>query len=115
MLILDHLLQTYGTKYINVEDGDYFLDLETGKVTTDSIKENAEDDAASALRKNVKKDTDGRYTAADAEPIKDLAGNRTSGNKFGQVWYGVKYAADKATNASCYRFKCIYRCKWKLY
>jgi nitrite reductase/ring-hydroxylating ferredoxin subunit len=93
-------ITTYGTKYINVEDGDSFLNLETGAVTTDSIKENAEDDTASALRKNVKKDTDGRYTTADAESIKDLAGNELAGNKFGQVWYGVKYAADKATNAT---------------
>ena len=36
-------------------------------------KRKSEDDAASALRKNVKKDTDGRYTVADAGLIKELA------------------------------------------
>ena len=92
-------IATYGTKYINVEDGDAFLNLETGAVTTDSVKENADDDTASALRKNIKKDTDGRYTVADAAAIKDLTGLELPGKKFGQVWYGVQYAADKATNA----------------
>lgn len=45
----------YGSKYVNVENGDYFINLDNGSVTDESIKENAEDDAASALRKNLKK------------------------------------------------------------
>ena len=89
---------TYGSKYINVEDGDNFVDLETGKVTDESIKDDAQDDAASALRKNIKKDTDGRYTTADAETIKTLDGLELPGNKFSDLWYGVQYTADEATN-----------------
>ncbi len=48
-------IETYGDKYLDVQDGDYFVDLDNGSVTDESIKENAEDDAASALRKNLKK------------------------------------------------------------
>ena len=46
----------YGEKYLEVEEGDYYLDLETGKVTDDSVREDAFDDASSALRKKVDKD-----------------------------------------------------------
>ncbi|AWK50044.1 cell wall-binding protein [Clostridium beijerinckii] len=95
-------ITTYGSKYINVEDGDYFVDLETGKATDDSIKEDAEDDAASALRKKVKGDTDGRYVegtgANESEVIQDLENAQLPGNKFGDIWYGVKYSNHDATN-----------------
>lgn len=41
----------YGDKYVEVDDGDYYLDLSTGKVTDDDVKGDLEDDAATALRK----------------------------------------------------------------
>ncbi|AWK49995.1 cell wall-binding protein [Clostridium beijerinckii] len=88
----------YGSKYVNVEEGDYFLDLETGKVTDDNLKDDAQDDAASALRKNIKKDTDGRYVKTDAETIKNLANKELIGNKFGQVWYQTQYTSLNDTN-----------------
>ncbi|HEX9025060.1 MAG TPA: N-acetylmuramoyl-L-alanine amidase family protein, partial [Clostridium sp.] len=93
-------VEAYGSKYLNVQAGDYFVDLDNGSVTDDSIKDNAKDDTASALRKNVKKDTDGRYTVADSQTIKSLTGKDITGNKFTDLWYGVTYAADKATNGS---------------
>ena len=93
---------TYGSKYIDVQDGDYFVDLTNGSVISEDIKSNSLDDAASALRKNVKKDTDGRYvegtSANQSEQIKDLDGTQLKGNKFADAWYGVQYANDKAAN-----------------
>ncbi len=95
-------IEAYGSKYIDVQDGDYFIDLNNGSVTDEAIKSNTEDDAASALRKNIKKDTDGRYVkgtgANQSEEVKNLENAQLLGNKFADVWYGVQYAADKATN-----------------
>lgn len=88
----------YGSKYANIENGDYFLDLETGKVTDDSIKEDAEDDAATALRKKIKNDTDGRYNTNEASTIKNLAGTELPGNKFSEVWYQTQYTSLNNTN-----------------
>ncbi|CUU50730.1 N-acetylmuramoyl-L-alanine amidase family protein [Clostridium beijerinckii] len=90
----------YGSKYLEVQDGDYFVDLDNGSVTDESIKENAEDDAASALRKNLKKDNDKRYASTEAETIQDLAGAEIAGNKFSAPWYKFEYTKDNATNGS---------------
>jgi len=91
-------VEAYGSKFLDLQDGDYFVDLDNGSVTDDSIKDNSQDDTASALRKNVKKDTDGRYTVADSQTIKTLTGNELAGNKFGELWYGVKYTSLNNTN-----------------
>ncbi|WP_238860833.1 N-acetylmuramoyl-L-alanine amidase family protein [Clostridium sp. YIM B02569] len=90
----------YGDKYVDVSNGDYFLDLGTGKATDESIKSNAEDDAAAALRKKIKKDTDGRYvegsSANQSEAIPTVT--ELPGAKFGEVWYETQYSAQDATN-----------------
>ena len=94
---------TYGTKYVDVQGGDYFVDLTTGKVTDDKIEEDGRDDASSNLKKKVKADTDGRYlkdgtsNAADTEQT-FVEGDRLPGNKFGEVWYGAQLSAKDATN-----------------
>ena len=74
----------YGSKYVKVDDGDYFVDLTNGKVTDDSLDEDDEDDAASALRKKVK-DVD-RYD--DNANIPDL--EIIPGAKFGDTWYSTQ-------------------------
>lgn len=76
----------YESKYVEVDDGDYYVDLETGKVTDDSIREDALDDAESALRKKIK-DTD-RYGDNSNIPT-DLT--KIKGNKFGEDWYVTKF------------------------
>lgn len=95
-------VEAYGSKYINVEDGDYFVDLDNGTVTDDSIKEDAQDDTASALRKKIKADTDGRYVvgsnANESGDVKNLDGLELNGNKFADTWYGVTYKTKDATN-----------------
>ena len=95
----------YGSKYVNVDDRDYFVDLETGKVTDDDLKEDDEDDAASALRKKIKesdryKDTVGTTTKTvfgDTD-IADLT--EITGNKFGESWYETKIAEDISASSN---------------
>lgn len=76
----------YGAKYAEVEDGDYYVDLDTGKVTDDSIRENALDDAQSALRKSIK--SVDRYGSNSNIPT-DLS--KIKGNKFGEEWYSTRF------------------------
>jgi hypothetical protein len=90
----------YGANYVDTQDGDYFVDLDNGQVTSDSVKSNAEDDAASALRKNIKKDNDGRFDTTDVATIKDLSGKELKGNKFTDLWYGVTYTLKGASTPS---------------
>jgi len=93
----------YGTKYVEVQGGDYYVDLSNGKTTSDSIASNARDDAASNLRKKVKANTDGRYvkdaTDGAADYLQTLtSSNEISGSKFGDVWYATTLTNKDATN-----------------
>ncbi|WP_252224075.1 N-acetylmuramoyl-L-alanine amidase family protein [Clostridium sp. ZBS2] len=88
-------VETYGEKY-TVVDGNYFVDLENGKVTDDDIKEENKDDAEIALRKKVKDKADDRYSNHDAT----VTLSSIAGNKFGEVWYQTTYTADGTTNGA---------------
>ena len=83
-------VKVYGDRYLNVDNGDYFLDLSTGKVTEDDLEEDAKDDVALAIRNNA----DDRYSnhdKLDADSISEL-----KGNKFAETWYETSYnLADK--------------------
>ena len=84
-------LEIYGEKYINFENGDYFLDLSNGKVTDDDIEEDNIDDASTALRRKIK-DVD-RY--GDDNRLPNLEALR--GPKFSSTWYMTKdYTTDSA-------------------
>ncbi|NFO77301.1 N-acetylmuramoyl-L-alanine amidase family protein [Clostridium botulinum] len=87
------------SKYLNIDGGDYFVDLTNGKVTDDNVKEDDADDAASALRKAVKKDNDGRYredsNAKGSESLPNLDDAQIKGSKFGDTWYETSYADKK--------------------
>jgi hypothetical protein len=99
-------VSAYGSKYLNVGNGDYFVDLSDGKVTDENVESNAQDDTSSALRKNIKKDTDGRYNVTDVATMKNLDGTdgqALPGNKFTDLWYGTTYASLNATNDSAAR------------
>lgn len=92
----DDDVEVYGTKYVDVENGDYYLDLSTGKVTDDNIKDQEMDNVAISLRGKVKADNDGRYDEDDAKEIKDLT--ELPKAKFADGWYEVDYSADSADN-----------------
>ena len=64
-------INTYGEKYVEVDSGDYYLDLETGKVTDDEIADDDLDDAQTALKKKIKKDNDGRYSENEESDLND--------------------------------------------
>ncbi|AWK50005.1 cell wall-binding protein [Clostridium beijerinckii] len=81
---------TYGEKYLNVDSGDYYVDLSTGTVTDEDLAENNKDDAATALRKKVKADAEDRYTDyAALKTADDL--EELTGAKFSQDWYKTTY------------------------
>ena len=83
-------VKVYGDRYLNVDNGDYFLDLSTGKVTEDDLEEDAKDDVALALRKAIRNNADDRYSdhaKLDADSISTL-----KGNKFAETWYETSYS-----------------------
>ncbi|HBJ2621734.1 N-acetylmuramoyl-L-alanine amidase family protein [Clostridium botulinum] len=88
-------ISTYGEKYVNVEDGDYFVDLTNGKVDDENLAEQDEDDAAAALKKKIKDKADDRYADDDKEPTVSLI---KEGNKFGESWFKAEYKTSKTTN-----------------
>ncbi|NFG41544.1 N-acetylmuramoyl-L-alanine amidase family protein [Clostridium botulinum] len=80
--------KAYGEKYVNIEDGDYFVDLSNGKVTDDDVKEDNVDDAKAALKKKVKDKADDRYDNHDEE-LNTL--DEISGPAFTETWYKGTY------------------------
>ena len=84
---------TYGDKYLNVDSGDYYVDLSTGTVTDDSLESDNKDDAATALRKIIKANAEDRYT--DYTDLKtDLT--ELPGAKFSDTWYKTAYTTSAA-------------------
>ncbi|POO88891.1 cell wall-binding protein, partial [Clostridium sp. 2-1] len=100
----------FGEKYLDVSDGDYTVDLDKGSVTDDDVKGDTADDAASALRKKIKDDTDDRYvengtTGYSTDDIKDENDGDTPdlsklnivpGAKYAEPWYYTAYASSDA-------------------
>ncbi|MBE6072703.1 MAG: N-acetylmuramoyl-L-alanine amidase family protein [Clostridium butyricum] len=79
----------FGDKYLNVDNGDYFLDLSTGKVTDDDLAADVKDDVALALRKAIRNNADDRYSdhaKLDADSISGV-----KGNKFAETWFETSY------------------------
>ena len=85
----DDTIEIYGSQYVKVEDGDYYVDLETGKVKEEKIEEKEIDKVAVNLRSNIKSDNDGRYNKSDANEIKDLKAIPNA--KFNNDWYEASY------------------------
>lgn len=80
----------YGSKYATIDTDDYYVDLETGKVTEDDLISDSKDEVALTLRKKIKNVADDRYTDHDVlrseSEIKEL-----SGSKFNELWYSTSY------------------------
>ncbi|MFW2501163.1 N-acetylmuramoyl-L-alanine amidase family protein [Clostridium diolis] len=84
----------FGEKYLDISDGDYTVDLDKGSVTDDDVKGDTADDAAAALRKKIKDDTDDRYLESDAEGVKNEdALAIIGGAKYDKPWYATTYKA----------------------
>ncbi|NME83761.1 N-acetylmuramoyl-L-alanine amidase family protein, partial [Clostridium sp. SM-530-WT-3G] len=74
-------LSLYGDHYVSVDDGEYFIDLNTGKVTDDDIADDNLDDVQTSLRKQFKKVD--RYGSTN-DPVTVTS---ISGPNYGEVWY----------------------------
>ncbi|NRT78872.1 N-acetylmuramoyl-L-alanine amidase family protein [Clostridium beijerinckii] len=101
----------FGEKYLDVSDGDYTVDLDKGSVTDDDVKGGTADDAAAALRKKIKDDTDDRYNEKTSDKIVDENEdqdeqlsklNIVPGAKYGKLWYYTQYDA-AMENATDYK------------
>jgi len=89
---------TYGENYLDIDNGDYYVDLNNGSVTDENLSENNSDDAATALRKSLRKDNDGRYTDVDAVPTL----TELEGAKFSENWYEAAYTTSAGATVSVY-------------
>jgi hypothetical protein len=87
-------VEVYGTKYAEVKDGEYFLDLSNGKVSDDEIKNKDLDSVGVNLRSNIKYDNDGRYDDTDAKDIKEVT--ELPKAKFAEGWYAAQYKTKSA-------------------
>ncbi|WP_238858709.1 N-acetylmuramoyl-L-alanine amidase family protein [Clostridium sp. YIM B02569] len=97
----------FGEKYLDVSDGDYTVDLDKGSVTDDDVVGDTADDAAAALRKKIKDDTDDRYNEDKADDIKkEEELTLIPGAKYGKVWYSTTYdqTAGKHANDTALSF-----------
>ncbi len=79
-----------------MDGGNYYVDLSTGKVSDDSVKEKELYDFAIKLRGNVKSDNDGRYDTTDVKEIKDLT--ELQNTKFGEGWYETQYKTEETND-----------------
>ncbi|WP_252224073.1 N-acetylmuramoyl-L-alanine amidase family protein [Clostridium sp. ZBS2] len=86
----------FNEKYLDLDNGDYFVDLTNGKVYDDDLRDEGEDDASIALKKKIKNKADDRYSDHD-ESKNDL--KELNGSKYGDAWFETHYTADdKKTN-----------------
>lgn len=92
----DDKINIVGSSYISVNDGDYYVDLSTGKVNDKNIEESEKDNVSVALRNNIKSDNEGRYDSSDAKEIKDVTALPAA--KFSDGWYGAQYKPKDASN-----------------
>lgn len=89
----------YGSKYLDIESGEYYFDLSTGKLSEDDIQEENLDSASEKLRREVKSDNDGRFDATEAKNYKEL--KAIPGNKFSELYYKTEYKVkDKKTSVN---------------
>lgn len=82
-------VEIYGTKYLDIENGEYYLDLSNGKLSEDKLEEDDLDSVSEKLRKAVKADNDGRYNDTEAKNYKDVT--IIPGNKFSDAYYKAEY------------------------
>lgn len=90
-------ISNYGEKYLDIEEGEYYLDLSTGKLREDNIEDDTLDKVSETLRKKVRDDNDGRYENNDSKNYKTLT--EIPAAKFSSPYYKTEYKAYKTKNS----------------
>jgi hypothetical protein len=105
----------FQNKYVEFDNGDYYIDVTTGDKTEDKIAENWHDDITTAVRKNIKEDNDDRFDAAqcyDNGTRIDAIGQAANGNKqfmlgFTGNWSEFRYIL-KTSNTNGVTYSTVY-------
>lgn len=78
-------------KYLEIDDGDYYLNTLTGEITEDSIKDELEQDIIKNVRKKIKKDDNGRFNSSCFNDNLIKADRLANGTIFMNDWSQFKY------------------------
>jgi len=82
-------VEIYGSKYLSIDNDEYYLDLSNGKLSEDEVEEEELDNVSEKLRKAIKSDNDDRYNDTEAKNYKDVT--VIPGNKFSDTYYKAEY------------------------
>ena len=82
-------VEIYGSKYLGIDNEEYYLDLSNGKLSEDKIREEDLDNVSEKLRKSIKSDNDGRFNETESKNYKDVT--IIPGNKFSDTYYKAEY------------------------
>jgi glucan-binding YG repeat protein len=89
-------LELYGEKYLEVSGGDYYIDLNSGSITDDTLREDDLSDASSNFRKKLRKDKPDRYTE-DLQST-DITFKAISQNKYLAPYFEGEADSEKASD-----------------
>ena len=78
-----------GNSYLEMADGDYYINLKTGERTDEDIKGDVNDDAASALRKKIKNNNDKRFSDSEDLHVADVYVKNTGSAASKPTIYGI--------------------------
>ena len=101
--------ELYGEKYAKVDDGDYYVDLETGKVNDeDDLAEDAKDDSQTAIEKKIKKDEPEDRYALDSNNKPHAVLKDTVSAPYTEDWYEYKVDAKQNANGAAVNSYTVY-------
>ncbi|WP_459481049.1 N-acetylmuramoyl-L-alanine amidase family protein [Clostridium saccharoperbutylacetonicum] len=88
--------EMFQNKYVEFDNGDYYVDPATGSKIEEKVTENWIDDVTTTVRKNIKNDNDGRFDPAGSydngkriDPIQQMGTKWIVG--FSSSWFEYKY------------------------
>lgn len=81
----DEIGDIYKDKYLDFNNGDYYIDITTGKKIDDKVLDDINSDVADALRKKIKKDNDGRFLESSYEG-NHIQPDKIKGNDKTDIW-----------------------------
>lgn len=88
---------SYGSKYIEIHGGDYYLDMSNGVLSSSRLKKNDINNASDKLKENLKNDNSGRYKKEELNNSRTLV--ELPRNKFSQGWYESRYVVNEKSTS----------------